>query len=217
MAELSFAFGTMGAGKSTMALQIAHNLRKAGSSGVLFTQMDRMGALVSSQLGVTAAAIEIDDDVDLRVLADQTRARDGSLDFIVCDEAQFYSPDQIDQLASVVDELGADVYAFGLLTDFRGHLFPGTQRLLELSDRCEELQVESRCWCGRRATHNARLVDGAQVYDGDLLVVDDPAVAPSVSYELRCRMHWQNGQSGPEAATDGDIEILLDEAGTSLR
>ncbi|MCH7790514.1 MAG: thymidine kinase, partial [Acidobacteria bacterium] len=194
MAELSFAFGTMGAGKSTMALQIAHNLRKAGCSGVLFTQLDRRGAHVSSQLGVKAAAIEIDDKLNLRDLADEIRARDGSLDFIVCDEAQFYSPDQIDQLASVVDDLGADVYAFGLLTDFRGRLFPGTQRLLELSDRCEELQIESRCWCGRRATHNARLLDGIQVYDGELLVVDDPTVVPSVSYELRCRMHWHNCQ-----------------------
>jgi thymidine kinase len=217
MAEMSFAFGTMGAGKSTMALQIAHNLRKAGLSGVLFTQLDRNGAHVSSQLGVSAEAIEIDVHADLRVLADEEREREGILDFIVCDEAQFYAPGQIDQLASVVDELRADVYAFGLLTDFRGRLFPGTARLLELSDRCSELQVESRCWCGRRATHNARLVDGEQVYDGELLVVDDPTVAPSVSYELRCRLHWHNGKGAPETATDDDIEILLDEAGTSVR
>jgi thymidine kinase len=93
----------------------------------------------------------------------------------------------------VVDELDADVHAFGLLTDFRGRLFEGTSRLLEMADHCVEIQVEARCWCGRRATHNARIVDGRQVYDGEVFVVDDPARAPEVSYELRCRRHWLSG------------------------
>ena len=87
---------------------------------------------------------------------------------MVCDEAQFYTPEQIEQLAEVVDALRLDVFAFGLLTDFRGRLFPGTARLLELADVTEAIQCEARCWCGNRATHNARLVDGAQVYEGEL-------------------------------------------------
>ncbi len=208
MAELSFSFGTMGAGKSTMALQIHHNLRTAGRRGLLCTQLDRQGAKVSSQLGVTADAIVVEPTIDLRHEAEILRNEHGSLDFLVCDEAQFYTPRQIEQLATVVDDLGADVYAFGLLTDFRGRLFDGTQRLLELADRCEMLQVESRCWCGRRATHNARLVDGVQVYDGELLVVDDPDVAPDVSYELRCRLHWHTGQGAPE--DHSPLEELFD-------
>ena len=126
--------------------------------------------------------------------------RHGSLDYVVCDEAQFYTAVQVGQLARVVDELGADVFAFGLLTSFQGELFEGTKRLLELADERVEVQVEARCWCGGRATHNARLVDGVQVYDGKLFVVDDPADR-RVTYELRCRRHWFAGDAGPATAS----------------
>ncbi len=199
MAELRFSFGTMGSGKSTLALQINHNLASRGLRGALLTQLDRQLARVSSQLGVSAAAIDVTPETDLFELARNIAVREGSLSFLVCDETQFYLPSQIEQLARVVDSLQADVYAFGLLTDFRGRLFPGSARLLELSDHCQELQVEARCWCGRRATHNARLVDGEQVYEGELMVVDDPERAPEVRYELRCRVHWHQGK-GPQMA-----------------
>jgi thymidine kinase len=199
MAELRFSFGTMGSGKSTMALQIHHNLQSRGFVGVLCSQLDRQGARVSSALGVSAEAIEVGPTVDLFALAATLSDRYGRLHYLVCDEAQFYAVEQIDQLARVVDELEADVYAFGLLTSFQGRLFPGTKRLLELADQSEELGVQARCWCGRRATHNARLVDGRQVYEGELQVVDDAARAPEVRYELRCRRHWLRGENQPEA------------------
>ena len=194
MAKLRFFFGTMGSGKSTQALQIHHNLSSRGLVVVLTTQLDREVGKVSSRLGVAAEAEIVDPQLDLLALA--TAANDTSgLDAMVCDEAQFYEPRQIDQLARVVDELGVDVYAFGLLTSFQGTLFPGTQRLLELSDERNELQVEARCWCGERATHNARLVNGVQVYAGELKVVGDTPGAveeapPEVTYELMCRRHW---------------------------
>jgi thymidine kinase len=210
MAELQFFFGTMGSGKSTMALQIHHNLRTRHLRGLLCTQLDRYGAQVSSRLGVSAEAIDVAPDLDLFELARDFRAEHGELHFVIGDEAQFYTPGQIEQLARVVDELDADVYAFGLLTSFQGELFPGTARLIELADRCTPLQVEARCWCGRRATHNARLVDGTQVYDGALMVVDDGGVTiiddgeANVTYELRCRRHWLSGQgeSSPEHQRD---------------
>ena len=197
MAMLRFSFGTMGSGKSTLALQIHHNLSARDLYGVLCSQFDRAGGRVSSALGVSAEAIEVDPDMDLYWMATEERDRYGRLDYLVCDEAQFYRPNQIDQLARVVDEMHADVYAFGLLTSFQGQLFEGTQRLLELADENREVQVEARCWCGRRATHNARLVDGTQVFDGDLVVVDDPD-NHQVTYELRCRRHWLAGDSGPD-------------------
>ena len=81
------------------------------------------------------------------------------LDYLVCDEVQFYSVEQCDELATIVDDLGVDVYSFGLITDFRGLLFDGTRRMLEISDQRVEMQVEARCWCGARATNNARLVN----------------------------------------------------------
>ncbi len=199
MGVLRFSFGTMGSGKSTLALQIHHNLTHGGLNGALCSMLDRGGAQVSSRLGVSADAVVIDPSVDLRDVA----ANNGKpLDYMVCDEAQFYTPEQIEQLAEIVDTMRLDVFAFGLLTDFRGKLFPGTARLLELADQAEVIQCEARCWCGDRATHNARIVDGEQVYEGELMVVDDPSRAPDVSYELRCRKHWTAGEGRPEIVLD---------------
>jgi thymidine kinase len=197
MGVLSFSFGTMGSGKSTLALQIHHNLTSRGLIGSLCTRLDREEAQVSSRLGVSRHAVEVTPLLDFRVLAELVIATEGRLDFLVCDEAQFFTPAQIEQLAEVVDRHDVDAYAFGLLTDFRGRLFPGTARLLELADVRQELQVEARCWCGARATQNARLVDGKQVYDGDLVVLGDIRGADEVTYELLCRRHWREGRTGP--------------------
>ncbi|MCP3935449.1 MAG: thymidine kinase [Actinomycetia bacterium] len=195
MAKLRFYFGTMGAGKSTMALQIHHNLSNS-ATGLLLTKHDREGAAVSSALGVSVDARTIGDTDDVWSMIEAEKSVRGGLGFAICDEAQFYSRDQIDQLVRVVDELDVDVYAFGLLTDFRGYLFDGTSRLLETADERNELQVQSRCWCGALATHNARLVDGVQIYEGDIVLVDDGHEA-SVTYELKCRRHWNDGSSAP--------------------
>jgi thymidine kinase len=196
MATLRFSFGTMGSGKSTLALQIHHNLAVRDRNGLLLTKLDRDGTQVTSRLGVSAPAIEVSADLDLFELA-RTRS---PLDFVVCDEVQFYSTEQCDQLARIVDELGVDVYAFGLITDFRGLLFDGTRRMLEVADERVEMQVEARCWCGSRATHNARVVNGAVVYEGETVVVGDTGDAPEpmfgdiVRYELLCRRHYLAGE-----------------------
>ncbi len=196
MATLRFSFGTMGSGKSTLALQIHHNLAVRDRRGLLLTKLDRDGTQVTSRLGVSAPAVEVSADLDLFELA---RSRT-PLDFVVCDEVQFYSVDQCDQLARIVDELGVDVYAFGLITDFRGLLFDGTRRMLEVADERVEMQVEARCWCGSRATHNARVVNGIVVYEGETVVVGDTSDAPEpmfgdvVRYELLCRRHYLAGE-----------------------
>jgi thymidine kinase len=111
------------------------------------------------------------------------------VDYIICDEAQFYESIQIDQLARVVDGLGIDVFAFGILADFRTKLFPGSARLVELADRVNTLQVEALCWCGARATHNARTVGGVMVIEGEQVVVGDVAQDAAVAYEVLCRRH----------------------------
>ena len=81
------------------------------------------------------------------------------------------------------------VYAFGILADFRTKLFPGSARLVELADRVQTLQVEALCWCGERATHNARLIDGQMVTEGEQVVVGDVSKDAQVSYEVLCRRH----------------------------
>ena len=118
---------------------------------------------------------------------------------MICDEAQFYTRDQVDQLAKIVDELQIDVFAFGILTDFRTELFPGSGRLVELADRMNVLQVEALCWCGKRATHNARTENGVMVTEGEVVVVGDVEdvegpeptadADADVAYEVLCRQH----------------------------
>ena len=198
MATLRFNFGTMGSGKSTVALQIHHNLANRQLYGLLLTSMDREGRQVTSRLGVAAPAVEVSAESDLYALA----VANWPIHYIICDEVQFYSKEQCEDLARVVDDLEVDVYAFGLLTDFRGELFEGTKRMLELADEHSALQVEARCWCGARATHNARVVNGVVVYEGDTVIVgdtqdaDQPLFGDSVRYELLCRSHFRSGELG---------------------
>jgi thymidine kinase len=122
---------------------------------------------------------------------------------MVCDEVQFFTTRQCDELARAVDDLGIEVYAFGLITDFRGELFEGTKRLLEIADERVPLQVEARCWCGARATHNARVVNGEVVTEGEIVVVGDtadpltpPLFGDAVRYELLCRKHYRDAELG---------------------
>ena len=116
-------------------------------------------------------------------------SRGERVEFIICDEAQFYTPEQIEQLARIVDGLGIDVFAFGILADFRTKLFPGSARLVELADRVQTLQVEALCWCGERATHNARTINGVMVTQGDQVVVGDVSSKSEIGYEVLCRRH----------------------------
>lgn len=192
MAELVFFSGTMDSGKSTLALQMDHNYGVRGRSGLIYTRGDRAGAArLSSRLGLEVGAREVTDDTDFWAEVGAEHRAGRAVDHVVCDEAQFYSPDQVEQLARLVDEMEVDAFAFGITTDFRTRLFPGSARLIELADRIEVLQVQSLCWCGARATHNARTVGGIMVVEGEQVVIGDIANgAPAqVAYEVLCRRH----------------------------
>ncbi len=190
VAELLYYCGTMDSGKSTLALQTAHNHKSRGRSGLIFTNKDRAGSgVISSRLGLQSEAIEVADDLDIHKFVVEHLSMGERIDYIICDEAQFYQPIQIDQLAKIVDGLGIDVYAFGILADFRTKLFPGSARLVELADRVNTLQVEALCWCGSRATHNARTVNGAMVTEGEQVVVGDVGRSDEVAYEVLCCRH----------------------------
>jgi thymidine kinase len=190
VAELVFFSGTMDCGKSTLALQMDHNHAAAGRSGQLFSKHDRAGeSVLSSRLGLVGDAIEVGDDLDFWDVVVDCRMRGEKVDYLICDEAQFYSAQQVDQLARLVDEMDVDVFAFGITADFRTRLFPGSQRLIELADRVQVLQVEALCWCGARATHNARTVDGVMVVEGAQVVVGDVSADAEVGYEVLCRRH----------------------------
>jgi thymidine kinase len=190
MAELIYYCGTMDSGKSTLALQTAHNHQSRGRTGLIFTNNDRAGiGVISSRLGLSSPAIEVTPTMDLHKLVVDQLSMGERIDYIICDEAQFYESEQIDQLARIVDGLSIDVFAFGILADFRTKLFPGSARLVELADRVNTLQVEALCWCGSRATHNARTVGGVMVVEGEQVVVGDVSTGADVAYEVLCRRH----------------------------
>jgi thymidine kinase len=204
VAELHFFTGTMDSGKSTLALQTNHNHTARGRVGRIFTSNDRAGsAKLSSRLGLEQDAIEVADDFDFWAYVVDSLTGGARIDFLVCDEAQFYQPRQIDQLARVVDELQIDVFTFGILTDFRTTLFPGSARLVELADRMHVLQVEALCWCGKRATHNARTENGVMTTEGEVIVVGDVEEAgkpaPNVGYEVLCRQHHRRKMTAARA------------------
>ena len=204
MAELLYFTGTMDSGKSTLALQTNHNYAARGRVGRLFTSHDRAGsARVSSRLGLVHDALEVSPDLDFWAFVVDSLTHGARIDYLICDEAQFYSPHQVDQLARVVDELQIDVFCFGILTDFRTALFPGSARLVELADRIQTLQVEALCWCGKRATHNARTENGEMVTEGDVVVVGDVAdldEAPAeIGYEVLCRQHHRRRMTAARA------------------
>jgi thymidine kinase len=223
VAELVFFSGTMDCGKSTLALQMDYNHRARGRGGVRFSRNDRAGeSRISSRLGLQTDAVEVVDSTDFWEEVMLRRTKGQRIDYLICDEAQFYTPEQVEQLAKVVDEIDVDVFAFGITADFRTRLFPGSQRLVELADRVQVLQVEALCWCGRRATHNARTVDGVMVTEGAQVVVGDvdmamdgsagtPAVdhVPVVGYETLCRRHYMRRVTAHGATLMGQQDPLL--------
>jgi thymidine kinase len=194
----------MDSGKSTLALQTNHNHAARGRVGRIFTTHDRAGeAILSSRLGLEHDAIEVTDDFDFWRYVVDALTHGARIDYLICDEAQFYAPCQIDQLARIVDELQIDVFAFGILSDFRTELFNGSRRLVELADRTHVLQVEALCWCGKRATHNARTENGEMVTEGEVIVVgdveDQDAAPAEVAYEVLCRQHHRRKMTAARA------------------
>ncbi len=210
-AQLKFFYGPMDCGKSTLALQMDHNHARQGRQGLLLTRLDRSGQpRISSRIGLDRRAIEVTDELDLRELVRSRWAVGDRVDYLICDEAQFYTIDQVEQLADLVDGADVDVYAFGLATDFRSELFPATKRLLELADGVYRLQVEVLCWCGRRGQLNARILGnevarhGAQVMTGDTV---PGASAEPVRYQVLCRAHYRAGDLGPAAPVAGQLSL----------
>ncbi len=190
MAELIYYCGTMDSGKSTLALQTAHNRKSRGLEGLILTNKDRGGTgVITSRLGLQATAYEVSPEFDIFEYIESEKANGRKIEYVICDETQFFERAHIEQLSKVVDEMGIDVFAFGILTDFRTKLFPGSERLIELADRVLPLQVEALCWCGVRATHNARVANGVMVTEGDQILPGDVGTPQKIGYEVLCRKH----------------------------
>jgi thymidine kinase len=187
MAKLFFNYSTMNAGKSTVLLQASHNYREHGMDTYLLTARidDRSGAgRIASRIGIGSDADIFDSGSDL---AEMVRARlaQGSVACVFVDEAQFLTPDQVWQLARVVDDLDLPVLCYGLRVDFRGELFPGSATLLAIADEMRE--VRTICRCGRKATMVIRQDDqGRAILEGDQI-----KIGGNDTYLSLCRRHWR--------------------------
>jgi thymidine kinase len=208
-AALTFYWGPMDCGKSTLALQMGYNHARQGRRGIVLTRNDRSRQpRVTTRIGLSREAFEVTDDLDLIALIRNQWAEGAPVDYLICDEACFYTVAQIEQLADLVDIYDIDVYAFGLATDFRAQLFPAAQRLFELADTVHRLQVEVLCWCGRVGLLNARIVDGAVAREGEQVVIGDTTgddgadggaddgSTGEVRYQVLCRRHYRTGDLG---------------------
>ncbi len=111
-------------------------------------------------------------------------------DCVIVDEAQFLTKAQVQRLVDIVDEMGIPVICYGLRADFQGNLFEGSHWLLAWADTIEE--IKTVCWCGRKATCNARVADGKVLKSGEQIVLGG-----NESYVALCRRHWAAGELAP--------------------
>lgn len=184
MAKLYFKYGAMGSSKSAQALITKFNYEELGMKVWLIKPSvdTRDGAeTVRSRIGLQSSARIITPEQDIQA---EYRAA-GRHDVIIADEAQFFTPLQVEQLRALVDEEELPVLCFGLRTDFLTRFFPGSQRLMELADSLTE--IKTVCACGRKATVNARLdsrgrviTQGSQVFLGG-----------NDSYMAMCHRCWK--------------------------
>lgn len=184
MAKLYFKYGAMGSSKSAQALITQFNYEELGMSVWLIKPSTdtRDGAdIIRSRIGLERRARVITPEQD--IVEEYRQA--GKHDVIIADEAQFFSPEQIDQLRYLVDEEDLPVLCFGLRTDFLTHFFPGAGRLMELADSITE--IKTVCACGRKATVNAR-IDG----QGRIITQGDQVfLGGNDSYVAMCHKCWK--------------------------
>ena len=184
MAKLYFKYGAMGSSKSAQALITQFNYEELGMSVWLIKPSvdTRDGAnIIKSRIGLERSAQVITPEQDIV----KEYARAGRHDVIISDEAQFFTPEQIDQLRELVDFEDIPVLCFGLRTDFLTHVFPGSKRLLELADSITE--IKTVCACGRKATVNARIDENGRVITHG----DQVFLGGNDSYVAMCHRCWK--------------------------
>lgn len=179
MSKLYFRYGAMNCGKSTSLLQVAHNYEERDMSVILMKPSidTKASDNVSSRIGTMRKVDHlIKENEKLYYYLSNIDKR---VKCILVDEAQFLSETQVDELFAFTKLKNIPVICFGLKTDFRSKLFPGSKRLFELSDEIEELYTI--CRCGKKARFNGRIVNGEFTTIGDQVAIDG-----TVKYESLC-------------------------------
>ena len=183
MAKLYFRYGAMGSSKTANAVMVQYNYRERGCEVLMLKPKleNRDGAtIVRSRCGLEAECRYVEDlpEIDLSGIA-----------CVIVDEAHFLTRSQVRTLVDIVDDYNIPVICYGLRTDFRGELFEGSRELLCWADTIEE--IKTICWCGRKATFNARVNNGRIVREGEQIMLGGNS-----TYISLCRRHWKSGELG---------------------
>ena len=188
MAKLYFRYGVMGSSKTANALMVRYNYQERGQEALLVKPSidQRDGArFVASRAGLSHPCIYFS---DLEKMPPEELC---CYACIIVDEAQFLTREEVRYLTLLVDERNIPVICYGLRADFKGDLFPGSQELLAWADIIEE--VKTICWCGKKATCNARFdKNGVVLKEGEQVVL-----GANDKYIGLCRRHWKEGNLGP--------------------
>ena len=181
MAKLYFRYGAMGSSKTANAIMVQYNYMERGQKVLMVKpQLDNRDGerTVLSRCGLNTEC----------VFMEEVPAMDlNGYDCVIVDEAQFLTKEQVAYLVKIVDDMGIPVICYGLRADFQGNFFEGSQWLMAWADTIEE--VKTICWCGRKATCNARVMNGRVVKEGEQILLGGNS-----QYVSLCRKHWANGQ-----------------------
>lgn len=203
MAKLYFKFGAMGSSKTAQALMTKFNYEEKGKHVLLIKpatdnrddRVDEHGnvcTIVRSRIGLYAEAVAVAPEDDVRKLY-LTRHEESPLDVLICDECQFLTGGQVDQMKELADLDDVPVLCFGLRADFQTKLFPGSKRLFEIADSITE--IKSVCRCGRKATVNARFDDsGVIITEGDQVCIGGNDRYEGVCYKCYREMIRNQGR-----------------------
>lgn len=185
----------MNAGKSAILLQSAYNYEERGMHTMLLKpKLDNRDAKadhIVSRIGLNACADLFTNETDLETHI-KTSHDAKSIDCVLLDEAQFLTSEQVWQLARVSDYTKIPIMCYGLRTDFKGELFPGSATLLAIADDVRE--IRTLCWCGKKATMTLRFDDSGEAITEGAQV----EVGGNEKYISLCRKHWSEKKSSRE-------------------
>ncbi len=188
MAKLYYYYGAMNSSKTANALMTHFNYEEVGQKALLCkTEADtRDGARkIRSRIGLEMECVLL---TELEQMTDEEIK---AYNCIIVDEVQFATKEQIDFLSDIVDFLEVPVVCYGLRADFQNHLFEGSERLIAIADSIHE--IKTVCWCGKKATCNARYNAEGIIRDGEQVVL-----GANDSYVALCRKHFKQGMLGSD-------------------
>jgi thymidine kinase len=193
MAQLYYRYSTMNAGKSIELIKVAYNYEERGQRVMTLIPAvdDRYGVgVITSRIGIQREAMVVKDDTNILELFLAEKEK-GDIDCVLIDECQFLRKHHVEELIEIVDTFNVPVMAYGLKNDFRNQLFEGSYYMLIYADKIEE--IKTICWCGRKATMVARVVDGKIVKQGEQIVIGGNDM-----YVSLCRKHYNDSRLGPD-------------------